>query len=420
MPASIDEVNSKQRNGKSLSGASILASSLLSGVALLLIVNCFLWTLSPLSSVDPESLPSAHTWVWWATHEYLGQRQTPSVVLLGSSLMMHPISRLDADTLNTDLDYVHHHYSKYIGDAIDTRLGTRQTNCFNFALPGGMVSDDYMITRALFHGEKKPRIIVLGLSLRDFIDNGVHCAASTPAFKYLQRYTQTDDLVDISMPQIWQQLDYWQGKCFYLWGKKLDLQVVLSQATKSYLAPLAGRYLAASKLNDLDPARNLPSNLRSEVEEGMFIVKTHQAYSFEDNSQEYIKRYRNGNSSLFAIQTKFLDKLMMLAQSENIKVVIVNMPLTPTNMSLMPPGYYQKYLATLNTEAGRYGAPLIDLNGNKTFVMPDFYDTSHMNSQGGKKLADAIISTLSGNQTLAQALINGHDQSQLAAHGHTY
>ena len=174
------------------------------------------------------------------------------------------------------------------------------------------------------------------------------------------------------------------------------------------------------RINALDPERNLPSNLRAEVEEGMFIVKSHQAASFEDNSSEYIKRYRNGNSSLFAIQTKFLDKLLTLAQSRNIKVVIVNMPLTPRNMSLMPPGYYQKYVATLSNETSKFGCLMVNLNDPSKFTKFDFYDTSHMNGQGGKKLADAIIGELSSNQALATALLDGHNQSQLASHGHTY
>src|SRR5262249_36315394 len=88
-----------------------------------LVINQCLLCWQPLVAVDPESLPAAHTWVWWATREFMDKKQSPDVVLLGSSLLMHPVSRLDADYLNRDLDYVHHHRSVYIEAAMARRFG---------------------------------------------------------------------------------------------------------------------------------------------------------------------------------------------------------------------------------------------------------------------------------------------------------
>jgi hypothetical protein len=363
-------------------------SPLILAIALLIALNACLAYAQPLAKIDPESLPAARTWVWWATKEYLSAQPPPSIVLLGSSLVMHSISRLDADYLNHDLDYVHHHSSQYLED----KLGTK---CFNFSLPGGMMSDDYIVARALFKGKRKPKEVVLGLSLRDFIDNGVHCAGTTPAFRYLQRYTDIDDLIGISMPQIWQRLDYYLGKYIYLWGKKLELQVWLSQITNQLLHPLAAKISVPSKLGDLDLERNLPVNLRSEVEEGMFIVKSHQPYSFDDNTGEYKKRYRSANPSLFKIQTKFLEMLLQYCNSNGIKVVVVNMPVTQQNLTLMPAGSYDLYLNALQNASQQAHCKFADLNATGKFTSTDFYDTSHMNGTGGKKFADALMRELS-------------------------
>ncbi len=406
------------RDGSSLTSTwkYIRQSPVVLGIALFVIANILLLAFQPLSKVDPDSLPAAHTWTWWATREYLDQANAPAVVLLGSSLMMHPVSRQDADFLNKDLDYVHHHKSAYLESSLTKLTGSNKLSCFNYALPGSMISDNYMVARALFSGDKKPKMLVLGLSLRDFIDSGVNCPAATPPFRYLKRFVNINDIVNLAMPQIWQRIDYNVGNMVYLYNKKLDTQVLLSEYVKAALGPLMRNICVPSLIEKLDPAKNLPSNLRSEVEENMFIVKTHQPYSWEDNSKEYIKRYRMKNTGMFDIQAKFLSQLLAYCKAQNIAVLIVNMPLTPKNMALMPAGYYNHYLSKLKESAVANDSPLVDLNSRSDFKETDFYDTSHMNATGGKKLLDRIAETIASNTTLSAA-INSHAPTQLAEHG---
>lgn len=372
-------------------------------LVLLVVANVTLCLTKPLSKVDPDSLPAAHTWVWWATKEYQEQKFVPKVVLLGSSLVMHPVSRADADYMGIDLDYVKHHRSVLMEQLMNQTFKT-PGSVYNFALPGGMVSDDYIVTRALLTGERKPEVLVVGLSLRDFIDNGVHCAGATPAFRYLKRYTDIEDLLDLAMPQIWQRFDYYVSNGFYIWGKKLDLQVLLSEQCKEQFAAWCGKTFPACRLAEGDLSRNQPSNLRSEVEEGMMIVKSKERYSWEDNSTEYKKRYRTPNAEMFETQKLFLDKLIALAKEKNIGVVLVNMPLTPGNKALMPTGSYDQYLAHLTSTAQKYDLPLVNLDSSGRFTRENFYDTSHMNGSGGKKLIESIVSALAADQRVAVRL----------------
>jgi hypothetical protein len=375
------------------------------GIVLFFIANAVLWYARPLSKVDPESLPAAHTWTWWATKEYLEQAKAPDVVLLGSSLMMHPISRLDADFHDKNLDYVHHHRSDYLASQLKNSLGLGDTTCFNFALPGSMLSDDYMVTKGLLRDDRCPKVLVLGLSLRDFIDSGVSCPAATPPFKYLMRFVDINDITAIAMPEIWRRLDYYTGNLVYLWSKKLDLQVILTEGTKSALSPLAQRYCAASLIEQADPAKNLPSNLRSEVEEHMFIVNAHQPYSWEDNSAEYAKRYRVKHKDMFEIQKQFLSRLLDCCKERHIAVLLVNMPLSDMNMNLMPAHYYDSYVATMKEVSQKWNCPFLDMNADRQQVnKADFYDTAHMNSTGGKKLADRIASWIVKDPQLADSL----------------
>ena len=373
-----------------------LSSTLGLGVIVLFTINSWLCVTQPFASVDPAILPATHTWTWWATQEYLQNKPAPPAVLLGSSLFMHPIAREDADFLNQDFDYVHHHYSLYLGKQLQNRFRLNNTPlCFNFSLPGDLVSDQYMVARSLFHGQHKPSYIILGLSLRDFLDNAVHCPGTTPPFRYLKRFTDIDDIVNLAFPEFWQRFDYYFGQFFYPWAKKLDIQALASEEVKHILGPLANKFCSPCLLNDLDYRKHVPANLHSEVEEGMAIIKAHIPYSYDPNYADYKKRYGQDKNNLrmFNIQKQFFAKLVALCKEQKIKLIILNMPLTKENMDLMPEGSYQRYIDLLQTKANEYGFPLIDLNGNPAFVKSDYYDTAHMNSSGGKKLLDILANS---------------------------
>jgi len=360
------------------------------GALLILLINAALLCWQPFARVDPKKMPATHTWTWWAVQEYLGTNPTPPVVLIGSSLIMHSLSRQDADFLNQDLDYVRHHRSIYLESLFKRKFGADNAACFNFSLPGDLVSDNYMIVRTILTGEHKPQYVVMALSLRDFIDNAVNCPATTPPFRYLKRFTDISDIANLAMPKIWQQFDFRFGQVFYLWERKLDLQVLAEEWAKTLFRPWSQKAAAPSLLNNLDYRHHVPANLHSEVEEGMAIVKAHQPVTYDPNYADYKRRCGKANQPMFAIQAEFLRKALQICKERGIKVVVLNMPLTPENLALMPPGSYEQYLNTVRDCSAAQGFPFEDLNSDKRFGHSDFYDTAHMNASGGKKLAEAI------------------------------
>ena len=370
--------------------------------AVLVAANAALLAWKPLASVDPEALPSAHTWAWWACKEYTELKKAPDVVLLGSSLFFQPFGRLEANYAGHDIDYVRHHRVTYMENALRQQGFGKTDIVYNFSLPGSLVSDDYLVLRSLLTGARTPKVAVLGVSMRDMIDTTVHCIGTTPPFRLLTRYTDIGDILDIAMPKLWQRFDYFAQKDLYLWGKKLDLQVMLSEATKSTLGPKFSKWFGASRLAEADPTRNLPSNLRSEVE--YFPMHANEPVSWTDNADEYKRRYRNANEKMFKDEATFLAKAADLAAQRGIQLVLVNAPLTPENHVLMPPGAYDHYLAFLHEFASKRGIPLVDLDGKPQFVHADFYDNAHMNAVGGAKMANAIVECLTSNPQVAAAL----------------
>ncbi len=401
-----DVVRCSRRQGVDLSKIcpGLGKTRFLTALVVVALINAALFVWQPAATVNAADLPSKHTWEWWRTRSYVKQVVPPNLVLLGSSLVMIPISMVDADYLNEVIDPVHHDRCIYMESLLNQTNKTKGATAFNFAIPGGMVSDDYMIVRALMSDSGHPKLIVLGLTLRDFIDSHVQCAASTCTFQYFRRFFNVDDIVNLSMPEFWQRLDYWSGKSIYILGKRLDLQVDFAQLIAAFYQHALGSATSHPVLDQPTLTANVARNLKSEAEEGDFLLTPKQAFPFEDNSAEYRKRFHNPSAKLFSAESTFLEKFLALAKQMKIQVLLVNMPLTASNMAIMPTGYYPRYLQVLSLAAQKYGCPLLDLNSGKQFELSDFRDTAHMNASGGKKLVDAIVAQISADKQIKMAL----------------
>jgi hypothetical protein len=402
-------------------------SVFLLALGLFAMVNAGLVAVQPLRPMPVERIPTKPTWESHRTRDFMQGAQAPDAVLFGSSLMMIPTACRDADYLNATIDPVVHPYSQYLQARIAEKTGM-QLKCFNFALPGGMISDHYMIVSSLFSQERKPKVAIFGLSLRDFIDSGVECAAATPAYHYFSRFkseSEIDSLLPLSMPSIFNRGQYLADKYIYLLGKRLQIQVMASDAISSAVtavvsSPSDSSAGAGSRINasanissgtkpDNNPDAALSGN---EVTEGMVALQPNAFYPWQDNSREYKKRFKGANESMFKIQTEYFKRMLSQLKSEGVEVLFVNMPLTAANMALMPQGSYDRYIALLKQTAAEQGCSLLDLNDGKSFVASNFKDPVHMNGSGGKILIDQIAENLS---RVGLSKVNLNSRRQVAA-----
>jgi hypothetical protein len=402
-------------NSRTAKGSVFLLS-----LGLFAAANAALVAWQPLQPMAVERIPTKPTWESHRTRDFMAGTQAPDAVLFGSSLMMIPTACRDADYLNVTIDPVVHPYSQYLQAKIAEKTG-RQLKCFNFALPGGMISDHYMIVSSLFSNERKPKLAIFGLSLRDFIDSGVECAASTPAYHYFSRYkteSEIDALLPLSMPSIFNRGQYLADRYIYLLGKRLQIQVMAEEAISSAVTKAidstdrAGRSkpsLEPSTQVSTKPDSNPDAALSgTEVTEGMVALQPNAFYPWQDNSREYKKRFKSANQSMFKVQTEYFKRMIAQLKSEGVEVLIVNMPLTPANMALMPKGSYEQYMSLMQQTAREPGCTLLNLNDGKTFVASNFKDPVHMNGSGGKILIDKIADCVPDLKAVAR-------KSQVAA-----
>lgn len=361
-----------------------------------LILNATL-LLSPLGDECKKPQPTSKSvaivpsFEWWRIKSYLNRERAPDVVLLGSSLIMYSLFMTDADQTGQDIDCVTHSSSDYMTQKL-AELGVN-SECFNFGLPGGMVSDDYMIAKALFKSENKPSSVVLALSLRDFIDNRVPSPAATPSFQLLKPFVPLDDLLSIAYPEPMQQLKYVAQRAVCLWGRKVDAKSAFDGGMEHIVHEF--QYIAFGDniyARDLDATVMIPEDSLPPGSRKGLVFKPNKGFPFIDNTRSYQYAYRTANESMFNAQSAFLTKLLRLLNEQNISVTVVNMPVPKENMKIMPPGSYGRYLSAVKKATAEFKVPLVDLNDGKSFLLTDYYDFAHLNGRGGKKFVDKIVS----------------------------
>ncbi len=376
-------------------------SRALAVIAVVLCINIGLSFINPLRKTNIQELPHDHSWLSWTTRDFAGQQQASDVVFLGSSLLLHPLCQLDAHFLKRPMDYVDHHRQSYSEHKLKERFGAKNPLCFTFAMPGSMISDDWIIMDTLLKGERKPKVVVLGISVRDFIDNKVRCPGSTPTFKYLSKLIDLDSILDLALPKLTDRTDYVIGKVAYLWGVKPGVQTYLSEKVRTVSPPLASR---GKKFTDKELEKLLTVDINSELERGMLVEPPDRDREFEDNTAEYSARYKTRHEDLFKLEKTFFEKLLVSAEKNDIRLVVVNMPLTSLNVKLMPPGVYDEYLETVRGLTEKHGFLFANFNDDTKFPSSLFYDTAHMNSSGGKRFVDAVIDLISHDNICATRL----------------
>lgn len=392
---------------------NLLLSSPLSWALIFFVgLNLFFFAWNPFGNVDPDALPVARNWVWWATHEFMDAPRAPNVVVLGSSVVMHPLWHHEADYRQQTVDLVADHRSRFLEDAIEKSSGLRGVQCFNFGLPGSMASDDYMVVRALFKPNKKPDLVILGICPRDMVDNRFNCAGSSKHFQYLSRFTETKSLLDLSMPQIWQRTGYLISESVYFSSKAQAAQVFTSEFVKKLAAPFES-HLAPSPLDRKSEEDKRFAMYQDLVEKGFWIAKPNAPFMFMADTADLKKRFKTPNNPLFANQKKWLELCLELCEEKGVKVALVNMPNTKIARSVMPAGVYERHVACLKELSAKYKCLYVDADLPDYYGQKDFTDWCHLSADGGKKAFEVIAKTV-GQDSPTVAKLSTHADTRIA------
>src|SRR4030095_4928011 len=313
-----------------------------------------------------------------ALTDFYALKQRPSVVLLGSSLMMFPFWSLDREIDPHLPDIFHHHASRYMEGQL-TEHGWQEPRVFSFAICGQMLSDAYIYLSELLREDKKPDWIVYGIAPRDFSDRDLSAPTATMTFKRLVGLENLGKYAYLYLPGWQDKADFVAAHACFFYGKRWRLQQEVQKAVNKAYGLLG--------FNPSSPAA------AGETHRG-FTLDGSPEFRWQSSTNEYRRRYRNIEGKDLDVQMGFLEKLLVLCQERGIRVMLINMPLTETNRSLLPAGFYSGFRSRIARLADRPGVTFLDLGESPDFVRADYWDTAHLNHSGARKLLPHIVRTL--------------------------
>jgi hypothetical protein len=393
-----------------------LVSSFLVAAGLFVVANAALGKLPAVSGPvltaenfqdSADAMQNGRPASWWITKSYLN-RAAPDIVLFGSS-QMGGVQAADAKLQNRRLDWVLDHDCDVLEKAMQSRL-KRQTSVFICGLPGAMVSDHYVISKTLFPHEK-PGMVILTVAPRDFMDNFLPDVASTEPYKFYSRYLSGDIGAKKLMLTSWN--DKLQSAVSNILPLKNLSQTIPWKSISASLPLPSPAVLDAAGVSQKMTGWMFSLNSDNDnVKPGQCIVLPNMPKTYIDNSVEYAKRYHNCNPPFYKKEFEYLTALLKFYRNENIKVMLVDMPLTAVNRNLLPPIFWASYKGGLKAACAENEAKYLDLSADKLFDNSDFVDTVHLNAGGGIKLIDKIADTVSQDAALRTCL----NQRPVTAH----
>lgn len=357
-------------------------------------------------------------WSWWLSRSYLRREKAPDVVLFGSSQMASAIFSADSYKLKSDLDCVLYRHASTLEKEIEARTGTH-AETFSLAMGGGMVSDALMMSRALLTDGKKPKLVVLGVNPRDFIDNDLPAASATDSFKFFLPYVSLSDVHQAAYPDFFAHMDWQLDQYLPLKRIRLQMQKDLATEMMAFLPPenqTIASNLSDAPLNGKNEKKFLQtiSGSIGDVKPKEWVVPHFICDAYVDNTKEYLHRYHNSNPALYATEKAFFTAFLKDMQEKHIAVLVVGMPSQDTNRNLLSEAFWSQFRGFISANCNQYGATFEDLTASDKFVRRDFLDTVHLNGYGGDKLFATIADKIAGTPQIAAALKPAQSEVQIA------
>jgi len=367
---------------------SIVGSTAIVALALFVLLNGLLWTRFQDDAHVKGNAADSNRDLWSGAgsiditvNGFKALKSAPTVVLLGSSLIMHPFWSMDSELGNVG-DIFHHHESYRLAHDLGA-AGIDKPTVYSLAVFGEMISDAYIYVNDFLKGDKKPKLVVFGIAPRDFRDADLPAPTASFTFKRLVGLKNIGRYASDYMPGWNDQADFAINHTCFLYGKRWRLQHEIAKGVSKGLGCVGLNTDAAMK-ND------------SHSEHAGFMLGGTRQERFEISTKEYTRRYQNIGEKDLSVQLGFLNKILGTCQSRGIKLILVNMPLTPVNRSLLPVGFYDTYREQVSSLVERYATntKLIDLGQSPIFKDHDYWDTAHLNNLGGHKLLGRIEPTI--------------------------
>jgi hypothetical protein len=131
--------------------------------------------------------------------------------------------------------------------------------------------------------------------------------------------------------------------------------------------------------------------------------------SVEETVIEYRHHYDPIDLKRYGVQLFYFSKLADTCQTNDISLIVVNMPLSRKNRNLIPAGFYSRYLNDLQETCSKKNAAFIDLQAETWDDDSNYTDTVHIRPTAVPRFIDELFSAFA---TIHNAGINPHPVRQ--------
>ena len=324
---------------------------------------------------------------------FFRSHQTPDVFVLGSSLPMAGFSLTDAGLQDPDQEQKNEKLRTTLRcDNFSNLLGQRFGGRANIAVAnlscaGCMISDVYHLMQKAVDNDVAPKSVILGIAPRDFSDNWIPPVGQTP---------------------LWQVVDEWSiGSLLTANDRPLSERLMavgkegseLLRMRKDLKNCLSLMFDTAVRKPDDFAASWRPFTFKPQNNGGaacvMPLQQEDEAEIIAKDLKVYAARYSPANQTRFASEIDCLNKLIALCHEKHIALTVVDMPLTPANLALLPVDTataYQRLIANLVSDSR---VKFIQCNRPDLFLQSDFSDSAHLNARGADKFQKFVVAALS-------------------------
>ncbi len=354
-------------------------------------------------------------------------KETPEVILVGSSLMRSPIYCTDFKHIPSTPPFKHYHYAKWLEKQLSLN-DLKPWHCFNLAVDGSMTSDVFLVCNKLLYGKQTPKLIIYGISPQAFSGAYYYSETNTPSFQLLFEpydcltlsnfYTSTwQERLNLYFNQL---ISLYRERSIYL-SKMVALQTNMLAKSDNEISPIAkkielehklkmsGLQILVSDENSANQNQSQNSKLTKYPGQVTALANCHVKCRLDWNPQL--------NQERFDKQGACLNALSKLVTERDITLLLVNMPLTKENLDKIPQSVkddYRKYLANY---AVRKNTFFLDLGeDHHTFDRSCFMDSMHLNDNGGDKFIPILASWFANVYLTPNQHSNANKLASVSAH----
>jgi hypothetical protein len=333
-----------------------------------------------------------HNYVWAKTQAYRTLAKQPDIMIMGSSLICVILQNAEAVYLKKPVDIVAHNNSVMLEDQLAERLH-RNVSTFGFACGGMMASDSFSVAKTIFSANQHPKLLIVGIAPRDFIDNAFKDVTSSDVGRYMQHASQNKVFGrgDLKQPSA---LERFTLRNSSIYEKRLDFIATLNDGLRPIFDIYFDQIWHSSRFisnTDLIAIKNLlcsPEDAR--LNQLIMPPDSTDDHKYVNNLDIYRMRYLPFSQNALASQCNYFEGFLKQCNELGIRVIVVNMPITKENIDLLPKSDYQLCVSKFESCARNNKSDYWDLNDPSVFSRKDFRDSVHLNSIGSFKFIQLL------------------------------